>query len=153
MALTITSETYRDELLQASPSRMVVMCYDETLQALEMAVDAVERGDIEARFNAVTVASELLCTLFLCLDMEEGGEIAENLGRIYEYVLKSLPQVNLFDDAEPAERAIKLLTPLRDSWLELDSRSDDETVNAVVDSAVVQSIRVDGRSQSNGGIA
>jgi flagellar protein FliS len=152
MALTITSETYRDELLQASPSRMVVMCYDETLQALETAMDAIERGDIEGRFNAVAVATELLCTLFLCLDMEKGGDIAENLGRIYEYILKSLPRINLYDDAEPAEQAIRLLAPLRESWLELDGRSDDDTLTTLVDRAAVESARADGRPQGNGGI-
>ena len=121
MTLVIASQTYQDELFQAEPSRMVVMLYDETLEALRAAVDAVERGDIEERFNTTTVATELLSALFLCLDMEKGGEIASNLGALYSFILKSLPRVNLDDDAEPARQAIKLLTPLRDAWFELDA--------------------------------
>ena len=141
MALLITSETYRDELLHAEPSRMVVMCYDETLMALNMAVEAIERGSIEERFNSIAVASELLTALFLCLDMEKGGEIAENLGRIYEYILKGLPRVNLFNDPEPALEAIQLLEPLRDSWRELDNQCDAGTMAMAMDNVAIESAR------------
>ena len=138
MALTITSETYRNELLQANPSRMLVMCYDETLEALDTAIAAIEAGDIEARFNAIAVASELLSTLFLCLDMKNGGEIAENLGRIYEFVLKSLPRVNLHNDPVPARQAIELLLPLREAWSELDSRGDCGVMGAAIDNTAIE---------------
>jgi flagellar protein FliS len=121
MTLVIASQAYQDELFQADPSRMVVMLYDETLEALRMAADAIERGDIEDRFNSTTVATELLSALFLCLDMEKGGEIAKNLGTLYTFILKNLPRVNLYNDPAPALQAIELLTPLRDAWFELDA--------------------------------
>jgi flagellar protein FliS len=130
MALTITSDSYRDELLGANPNRMVVMIYDEVLEALRTAVDAIERGDIEGRYNAVTVATELLATLYACLDPEKGGEIAENLGAIYSVILRYLPQVNIHNDAEVAKRAMALLLPLRNSWVQL------EDMEGVVGSAV-----------------
>ena len=126
MALTITSETYRSELLQAQPTRMLVMCYDETLVALEEAILAIEKDDIEARCNAVAVAAELLATLFLCLDMKNGGVIAENLSRIYAFILEGLPRINLHNDPAAAEGAIALLMPLREAWFELDCRNERE---------------------------
>ena len=121
MTLVIASKAYQDELFQADPSRMVVMLYDETIEALQMAIDAIERDDIEERFNATTVATEVLVALFQCLDMEKGGEVAGNLANLYTFILKILPWVNVNNDPEPAKQAIQLLTPLRDAWSELDA--------------------------------
>jgi flagellar protein FliS len=121
MTLVIASKAYQDELFEADPGRMVVMLYDETLEALRTAIDAIERGDIEERFNATTVATEVLVALFQCLDMEKGGAIAGNLASLYTFILKDLLWVNVNNDPEPARQAIRLLTPLRDAWSELDA--------------------------------
>ena len=110
------------ELRTVSQSGLVVMVYDEILEALGTAVEAVRAGDIEARCNAITVASDLIAHLYLALDSEQGGEIAQNLGSIYNFILTRLPQVNLANLAAPAEEAISLLEPLRVSWHDLDGR-------------------------------
>lgn len=109
-----------NELLSLPPSRLVVTLYDETIGSLRAAIEAIRRKDIEARCNAVSVASELLATLYLCLDHEQGGEVAENLGRLYSFLIPRLQRINLYDDVETAEDAIRLLMPLRDSWHQLD---------------------------------
>ena len=119
MAVT-APQSYRDELFGANPSRMVVMLYDEILEALDLAVDCIEKDDITGRCNAVTIAIELITTLYLTLDMKNGGKVAENLGNIYGYLLKSLPQVNIANDPATAQQAIALLKPLRQSWSTLD---------------------------------
>ena len=109
-----------NELLNLPPSRLVVTLYDETIGALRASIEAVHRKDIEARCNAVSLAAELLATLYLCLDHEQGGEVAENLGRIYSFLIPRLQRINLYNDVETAEDAIRLLQPLRHSWHELD---------------------------------
>jgi flagellar protein FliS len=111
-----------ERILEASPSRLVVMLYDEALKNLETAVAAIERDDIETRCHAVNRAIEIVCHLYLTLDAEQGGEIAEKLGAIYRFVLARLPRVNVANDAEAAHEAIRLLTPMRASWSELDER-------------------------------
>jgi flagellar protein FliS len=111
-----------ERILEASPSRLVVMLYDEALKNLETAVAAVACGDIETRCHAVNRAIEIVCHLYLTLDTEQGGVIAEKLGAIYRFVLARLPQTNIANDAEPAREAIRLLTPMRASWHELDER-------------------------------
>ena len=111
-----------ERLLEASPSRLIVMLYDEMLKNLETAVDAIERGDIETRCDAVNRAIEILCHLFLTLDTQQGGEIADKLAAIYRFVLARLPRVNTANDAAPAREAILLLAPVRASWRELDER-------------------------------
>ena len=111
-----------EEMRAATPSRLVVMLYDEAIGALQAAIAAATRGDIETRCNSVTAATEIVGYLYMNLDLEQGGEVADNLGAIYAHIMHRLPRVNLYNDAETAEEAISLLEPLRESWNELDSR-------------------------------
>ena len=119
-----------EELGKAFPSALVVMLYDEAIANLEIAVEAIEKGDIEARFEATARVADIVSQLYLALDMEQGGEIAEHLGGIYNFILTQLPRVNFHDDVDMARQAIGLLRPVRDSWFELDERIRGEVVDA-----------------------
>ncbi len=104
------------------PCQLIVMLYDEALASLRAAIAAIEAGDIEARCKATSQVTEVISQLYLSLDMEQGGEIADNLGRIYNLVIVQMAQVNFDNDASLAAQMIDLLLPLRDSWFGLDER-------------------------------
>lgn len=122
-----------DEIGKAFPCQLVVVLYDQVIASLIDAIDAIGKGDIEARFNATTEASNVISQLYLALDMEEGGDIAESLGSLYNYILTQLPKINFDNDPTIAEQAIKLLRPVRESWFELDERirADVETAESL----------------------
>jgi len=113
-----------EDVRDASSCRLVVMLYDDVIAALEAEAEAAAEGAVEDRFNAVTIAGQLLMELRFALDLERGGSIAGNLDRIYAYVISRLPQINVKNDPQPARDAIGLLRPLRDAWAELDARVD-----------------------------
>lgn len=111
-------ETINDDY----PCQLIVMLYDEAIAALRAATDAIHDGDIEARCNATSRVTEIVSHLYLSLDMEQGGEIAENLGQIYNLIIFQMPQVNLNNDDALVAQMIDLLLPLRESWVDLDER-------------------------------
>lgn len=119
-----------DEIGKAFPCQLVVLLYDQAIDSLIAVIDAIGRGDIEARFKASENVTNVISQLYLALDMEQGGEIAESLGGLYNYILTQLPKVNFENDPDIAEQAIKLLRPVRDSWFELDERIRAEVENA-----------------------
>jgi len=119
-----------DEIGKAFPCQLVVVLYDQAIASLTAAMDAIERGDIEGRFNATMEATDVISQLYLALDMEQGGEIAETLGSLYNYILTQLPRVNFDNKPDVAEQAIQLLRPVRDSWFELDERIRAEVEHA-----------------------
>jgi flagellar protein FliS len=114
--MTIIRHCDIDSLMEAEPARQVVMLYDEAIAAIRIAGMAAASGDIEGRCNAVTAAMEIVGFLYMNLDSDQGGEVANNLGSIYAYILSQLSRVNLYNDTETAERMVGLLEPLRDSW-------------------------------------
>jgi flagellar secretion chaperone FliS len=126
MQYTDISDILPEELRHVSGARLVATFYDEAIAALEDAIEAIAEGDIERRFNSVVVATGVITALANALDEEAGGEIAQNLGRLYLFIVSHLPRININNDPNPARNAIRLLKPLRDAWDELDSRLDAE---------------------------
>ena len=76
--------------------------------------------DIAARHVHVSRAMDVIAHLYGCLDMENGGEIADNLGRLYRFVLSRLVTVEPTNDPAGARDAIRLLEPLLLSWRAID---------------------------------
>lgn len=111
-----------EEIGEAYPSHLIVILYDEAINGLVAAMDAISRGDIEARFNATTRTADVISELYVSLDMDLGGEIAETLASLYSHIITQLPQINFSNDVMIAEQLINLLRPIRDSWGELDER-------------------------------
>ncbi len=118
---------------------LVVRLYDTAIAEFEGAAEAAERNDIVARFQATSVAAEIIAQLQLALDHDIGGEIAGNLDRLYGFILTQLPMVNLDNDAALARRLGDLLRPLHQSWMELDrqfGRKEDDLADVLPAPAV-----------------
>jgi len=97
---------------------LVAMLYDKAISCLKAAVQALHGKRIEARWQYNRQAQEIINHLFKMLDLDKGGEMASNLEALYTYMLLRLPDVDIKNDARPAEEVIELLEPLRASWKE-----------------------------------
>lgn len=104
------------QVMTASPAKLVSMLYDKALTSLREAVSAIEKGEIETRWKANARATEIISHMWSTLDREKGGEIAQNLEGLFSFILSRLPEVDLRNDPEPAREAIGLLEPIAESW-------------------------------------
>jgi len=105
--------------MTASPARLVVMLYDRAIQSLNEAIKAIADGDIQRRWEANKNANEIITHLAMTLNFEEGGQIALNLNDLYRFMLRTLVNVDVRNDPQPARDVIKLIEPLRASWDQL----------------------------------
>lgn len=140
MPLTAT-EAFRSELDRARPTRVVVMLYDEAIASLNAAIDAMKQNQIEERCNRVNVVTEIIGTLHMSLDMENGGEIAEGLGQLYRFILAQLIRVNIQSDIEGTTKVIDLLKPLRDAWAEVDERMADDDDHLAMETTILRRLK------------
>ena len=114
------SQTYLvQQIMTASPAKLVAMLYERAITLLHETVDAIETGDIERRWRANGKATDVICHLWGTLDRERGGEIAENLNRLYGFMMMRLTMIDVENDAQAAREVIELLEPLRRSWQKL----------------------------------
>lgn len=103
----------------ASKVKQVALLYERILVSLREAIDAVEKNEIERRWQANKRAQDIILALYGSLDEEQGGEITRNLSQLYMFCLRRLPRVDLKNDATPAKEALEVLEPLAKSWREL----------------------------------
>jgi flagellar protein FliS len=116
-------EAYRKTAVgTASPLLLVVMLYDGALRFLEAALAAMERRDVYAQNDQIQRAQRILIELMSCLDMDRGGEIAQNLFALYGFAHNELVLANLHDDPDRVRGVTKLISGLRESWSELEAQ-------------------------------
>lgn len=100
--------------------QLVSLLYDGILGAITTARGALVRGDVLLKCNSIAKALRILEEgLITALDREAGGELAENLGDLYEYCLQRLIQANIRNDDAILEEVTRLLEPLAQSWAEI----------------------------------
>lgn len=110
-------QAYRQTEVQASsPLELVVMLYDGALRFTAEARQAIERGDIAARHVAVDRTLAIIIHLQSTLDLQQGGAIAADLHRLYDYVSRRMLDASMQNAVAPVDDARKVLQSLREGW-------------------------------------
>ena len=105
---------------QATPHNLVEMLFDGLLVAVGAARAAMQRGDIKTKCKQVVIAVRILEEgLKSALNLEQGGELAANLDRLYGYCVVRLTQANARNDDAALAEVARLIEPLAKSWKEI----------------------------------
>jgi len=107
---------FEDELVDASPLKLVQLLYQGALDSIASARRYVRLGDIPSRSRAITKAMAIVTELSRSLNTEQGGEVSHNLAQLYGYVEKLLMQANFEQREKPLEEAERLLETLAEAW-------------------------------------
>ena len=104
-------------VVDASPHRLVAMLYDGFMEALAEARGAMRQKDVERKGRAISRAARIVEEgLRGGLDLKAGGQLAEDLNRLYGYVGLRLTQANLRNDESILDECQRLMQPLREAW-------------------------------------
>jgi flagellar protein FliS len=99
-----------------SPLELVVMLYDGALASVIQARDAAARGDLRQRGASVSKALSIVGALRETLNVSDGGTVAVELERLYDYVTRRLLDVTARHDAAALTEVHGLLVGVRDAW-------------------------------------
>jgi len=111
------AEAYRQTMVQSrSPLELVVMLYDGALRFLKETEDAMRRGDLIAKRDALSKSFAILSELQSTLNVDQGGQTAESLDSLYIYMINRLTEANVQKNPAPVQEVITLLSGLRDAW-------------------------------------
>jgi flagellar protein FliS len=101
-----------------SPIELILLVYDRTADKLRAAEAAIDSNRADLLGTALGDAIDLISQgLMAALDYERGGEIAVNLGSIYDYSVRRLLYANLQRDANVVREIANLLAGLREAWV------------------------------------
>ncbi|QDX29670.1 flagellar export chaperone FliS [Dickeya poaceiphila] len=107
-------------VMSASPHQLIVMLFDGAKSALIRARILLEQNDVVGKGNALSKAIDLISNgLKLGLDMEKGGELAENLADLYDYMVRRLLHANINNDLQAIIEVESLLDNIADAWKQI----------------------------------
>lgn len=117
MSYSNAAVAYRkQEILTASPKRLVVIIYDHLLANLRRARIALETKNVSARAEALIKANDAVIQLLVSTDVERGGDIAVQLRSLYSFLFKEILQLGRKPDVERLDKLIQIAAQLRDAF-------------------------------------
>jgi flagellar protein FliS len=100
----------------ASPHRLVQMLMEGALDKIATAKGAMARRDYEGKSAQITWATSIINGLRSGLDMETGGEIANNLNDLYAYMNRRLIDANVANDVSILDEVSSLMVEIKSAW-------------------------------------
>ena len=92
----------KNQIETSSPEQILILLYDGAIKFLNQAKIGIQNKDIELTHNNLIKAQNIISELRDTLDMEIGGELANNLYALYNYFNRRL--------------VLEHLRGLRDTW-------------------------------------
>ena len=104
------------QVLTADRVGLIIMLYDGILRFNRLALKAIADNDISARGESINRSLEIIGELANSLNMEEGGEIAKNLSRLYDFCASALTEANLKSDSKAIESVNRVVLEIKSGW-------------------------------------
>lgn len=107
-------------VMSADPHKLIVMLFDGAQASIRAARIHMQDGNIAEKGKSISKALDIINNgLSAALDQEKGGEIAERLGSLYDYIARLLLTANLRNDEESLNQAERLLEDVASAWREI----------------------------------
>ncbi|SFP44505.1 flagellar protein FliS [Geopseudomonas sagittaria] len=112
-------------VMSATPHRLIGMLFDGAQASIRAARLHMHNGDVAEKGKAISRAIDIVNQgLLAALDHERGGELAQRLEQIYDYVVRLLLQANLHNDEQRLDEAARLLEDIGSAWREIGQQVD-----------------------------
>ena len=101
-----------------NPHALIAVMYDELLRSMNSFYANLDKNnaDLELRGKSMSRSLTIIYALQSSLNFEEGGEIAENLFRLYEYARQRVLVSSKSENPEDLVGIMGSLTEIRDAW-------------------------------------
>jgi len=120
----------RTKVETVDPVRLVVMCYEAIVKDLQDAKKYHQERNIEASYDKIRHAQDVITELLVGLDYEKGGDIAVNLGRIYNFVLRQLIAVNTRTKPDYYDPLIQIMESLKEAWEQIAQQNQSQSARS-----------------------
>jgi flagellar protein FliS len=106
----------QNQISTASSEQILLMLYDGAIRFTRRAITGVEEDKPELRLSGVSKALAIISEFSNSLNHEVGGEIAEDLDALYDFMIRELTKANLNCDIDKLKVVETLLMELRQTW-------------------------------------
>ena len=112
----------RAAVQNASPVGLVIILFDQLINDLKGAIEAIEKRDVEQRSAQLKHGYLVLQQLQESLDMEKGGTAAQHFAAFYSAVRAKMLEAHIQVRPEILRRQIDLLIDVRQAWQQIENQ-------------------------------
>ncbi len=100
----------------ASPHRLIQMLMEGVLQRLAEAKGAIQRESAADKGEAIGKAVTIVAGLRNSLNKDVGGEMADNLDDLYDYMQRRLLEANIGSSEDIIDEVMALMRTIKSGW-------------------------------------
>lgn len=104
------------QVTEASPHRLIQMLMQGGIDRIAQAKGAMQREAYAEKGALIGKAINIINGLRDVLDKEAGGELAENLDHLYEFMTMRLFEASRHNDVDKLDEVAKLLGEIKEGW-------------------------------------
>ncbi len=103
-------------VVDSSPHQLILMLIDGAIEKTAAAVGRMQHGETAEKGRLISGSIAIIDSLRSSLDHQAGGELADNLDRLYDYMTRQLLEANLRNDVRLLGEVVSLLKEIREAW-------------------------------------
>ncbi|MES1983085.1 MAG: flagellar export chaperone FliS [Pseudomonadota bacterium] len=120
----------------ADPHKLILLLYQGALLAISSAKNQMLRKEIAAKGKSISHAIRIIDEgLKASLDKNTGGELAQNLSALYDYMNQRLLIANIKDEVAALDEVSRLLIELKTAWEEIGQLAAPDNASAQPEAA------------------
>ena len=100
----------------ASPHQLIDLMLSGALERVVSASGCMERNETAEAGESIGKAISIVDSLRVSLDVEKGGDIAKNLGQLYDYIMRRLLEASVSQQPELLAEVASLLQEIKAAW-------------------------------------
>ncbi len=112
------SQYQHNQIFSASPERILLMLYDGAIRFTRQAIYGLEEDNLTLFHHGIKKSMAIITEFSNSLDHNVGGQIAEDLDALYNFMIRELTLANLHKDIKKLQAVERLLVDLRATWEE-----------------------------------
>ena len=111
--------TYKNNSVNhASKDQLLLMLVEGAVKFAKISRQAILDKDMQKAHENSVKAQNIFYELLISLDVQKGGDWAESLYKVYDFIIRRLRDANMKKDVEIMNEVIPLIEDVRDTWTE-----------------------------------
>ena len=107
---------HKTSIQTASREQILLMLYEACILNFKRCKQAMEKKNIPDKGMYLGKAQDIINELSNTLDMEKGGDVAQQLKSLYLYIFNESTDANFNNDPSKIENCVRVLNTLYSGW-------------------------------------
>ncbi|GLR74932.1 MULTISPECIES: flagellar export chaperone FliS [Aliivibrio] len=119
------------QLSAASPHKVIQMLMAGAIERLIQGKAAMQQGNTAVKGERLGKALDIVISLRSCLSMDDGGDIANNLDSLYDFMIRQISQANQNNESQPIDDVVDMLREIKSAWDQIPAEFHNLTADKV----------------------